>query len=166
MKKEATLILNHTQIEHKIRRIAFQIYENNIDEDEIILAGIANSGYLFAQKLKDCLEDISPITINLCEVKVNKKKPLDTVTTSLSEDLYTNKSIVMVDDVLNSGATLIYGIKYFLNVPLKKLQTAVLVDRSHKRFPIKADFKGISLSTSLSENVKVSLGEEYKAELL
>jgi len=165
MKKEATLILNHIQIEHKIRRIAFQIYENNIDEKEIFLAGIAKSGYVFAQRLKDCLEEISSIKINLCEVIVNKKEPLEPVKTSLKEEEYKYKSIIMVDDVLNSGATLIYGIKHFLNVPLKKLQTAVLVDRSHKKFPIKADFKGISLSTSLSENVKVSLENEYKAEL-
>jgi len=166
MEKETTLILNHTQIEHKIRRIAFQIYENNIEEKEIVLAGIAHSGYIFAKKLKECLEDISPIQIILCEVKVNKKKPLDDVKTSLKEKQYSNKSIIMVDDVLNSGATLIYGIKHFLNVPLKRLQTAVLVDRSHKKYPIKADFKGISLSTSLSERVKVSLKEDYKAELL
>ena len=166
MKKETTSILNHTQIEHKIRRIAFQIYENNIEEKEIVLAGIARSGYIFAEKLKECLENISPIRIILCEVTVNKKKPLDIVKTSLEEEQYNNKSIIMVDDVLNSGATLIYGIKHFLNVPLKKLQTAVLVDRSHKRYPIKADFKGISLSTSLSERVKVSLKGEYKAELL
>ncbi|MDT0295096.1 phosphoribosyltransferase family protein [Mesonia ostreae] len=166
MKKETTLILNHIEIEHKIRRIAFQIYENNIEEKEIVLAGIARSGYIFAEKLKECLENISPIQIILCEVKVNKKNPLDRVETSLEKEQYSNKSIIIVDDVLNSGATLIYGIKHFLNVPVKKLQTAVLVDRSHKKYPIKADFKGISLSTSLSERVKVSLAKEYKAELL
>ncbi|WP_121666459.1 phosphoribosyltransferase family protein [Mesonia aquimarina] len=155
-KPEATLILNDHQIQQKIRRIAYQIYENNIDEKEIIIAGIAKNGFILAEKLKTSLETISPIKIILCEVLVDKKNPLSPITTSISPTVYQDKSIVLVDDVLNSGTTLIYGVKHFLDVPLKKFQTAVLVDRSHKKYPVKADFKGISLSTSLSEMVEVS----------
>jgi pyrimidine operon attenuation protein/uracil phosphoribosyltransferase len=88
------------------------------------------------------------------------------VTTSLAPEDYTNKSLVLVDDVLNSGTTLIYGIKHFLDVPLKKFKTAVLVDRNHKKYPVKADFKGLSLSTSMLEHIEVVLeGEEPYATL-
>lgn len=153
------IILNHLQIQQKIKRIAYQIYESNVDENFIILAGISKNGYLFAKRLKAVLEEISDLHIQLCEVTVNKKKPLEEVKTSIPSSAYTNKSIVLADDVLNSGTTLIYGVKHFLEVPLTKFKTAVLVDRSHKKYPVKADFKGISLSTSLNETVKVIFDE-------
>ena len=161
----ATLILDQQQIEHKIRRIAYQIYESNVDETEIILAGIVKSGFVLAQKIKKELETIAEIKGVLCEVNLNKKQPLSAVRTSLKEEEYKNKSIVLIDDVLNSGTTLIYGVKHFLETPLKQFKTAVLVDRNHKKYPVKADFKGISLSTSLNETVKVSFGKKDKAEL-
>ena len=148
-------ILNHQEIEHKIRRIAYQIYETFVDEPEIVLAGIASNGFVFAKKLAVELERISPIKISLCEVFINKQNPNIPITTSLSKESYENKGVVLVDDVLNSGTTLIYGVKHFLEVPLKKLKTAVLVDRNHKKYPVKADFKGLSLSTSLLEHVQV-----------
>ncbi|HSI69772.1 MAG TPA: phosphoribosyltransferase family protein [Gillisia sp.] len=151
----ANIILNNDQIQHKIRRIAYQIFESNVDENHIILAGISKSGFIFAQRLKAVLEEISGINVELCEVQVDKKNPLKEVKTSLSSKDYSGKSIVLIDDVLNSGATLIYGVKHFLEVPLKQFKTAVLVDRSHKKYPVKADFKGISLSTSLNEMVQV-----------
>lgn len=148
-------ILNHQEIEHKIRRIAYQIYETFVDEQEIVLAGIATNGFVFAKKLAVELERISPIKISLCEVFINKQNPNIPITTSLEKEAYENKGVVLVDDVLNSGTTLIYGVKHFLEVPLKKLKTAVLVDRNHKKYPVKADFKGLSLSTSLLEHVQV-----------
>ena len=152
-------ILNNEQIQHKIKRIAYQIYESNIDETELVLAGIAKDGFVFAKRLKTVLEEISNLKIILCEVKIDKKNPLKGVKTSLSASDYQDKSIVLTDDVLNSGTTLIYGIKHFLEVPLKQFKTAVLVDRSHKKYPVKADFKGISLSTSLNETVKVNFSK-------
>ncbi|MFK8282469.1 phosphoribosyltransferase family protein [Capnocytophaga cynodegmi] len=152
-------ILNNNDIQHKIRRIAYQIYETNLNEKQIILAGIQGNGYIFAEKLKVVLSEISPIEVILCKVTMNKKNPLEGITTSIKSDDYQNKVIVLVDDVLNSGLTLIYGVKHFLEVPLKKLTTAVLVNRNHKNYPIKADFKGISLSTSLQEHVSVDFSE-------
>ena len=152
---EKTIILNHKQITYKIRRIAYQIYENNIEEETIIIAGIDKNGYLLAEKIKEELDSISPIQATLCRVKMDKKNPLNKITTSLEESIYKNKSIVLVDDVLNSGATLIYATRHFLQVPLKKFKTAILVNRNHKKYPIKADFKGISLSTSLQEHINV-----------
>ena len=138
-----------------------------MNEENIILAGISKNGFELAKKLKLELEQISDIQVELCEVKINKKNPLEKITTSLSPQEYTNQSIVLVDDVLNSGTTLIYGVRHFLDVPLKQFKTAVLVDRSHKKYPVKADFKGISLSTSLNETVKVNFAlKESKVELL
>ena len=160
------IILDHQEIQHKIRRIAYQIYESNVYEDEIILAGIEQNGYILAKKLKLSLEKISDLKPILCKVIIDKKNPLNEIKTSLKKEEYQNKSIVLIDDVLNSGSTLIYGVKHFLDVPLKQFKTAVLVNRNHKKFPVKADYKGISLSTSLNEHVEIDLsGKQNKAFL-
>tara|TARA_R100000655_G_scaffold19735_1_gene41005 strand:- start:637 stop:1137 length:501 start_codon:yes stop_codon:yes gene_type:complete len=155
-------ILNQDEIKHKIRRIAYQIYESNVDEKEIIIAGIASNGYILAQKLEKELQEISPLKTTLGKVVINKKSPLDPIIVSLKPEEYQNKSLILVDDVLNSGSTLIYGVRYFLDVPIKNFKTAVLVDRNHKRYPVKADFKGLSLSTSLSETVKVIFEKDHE----
>jgi len=152
---ERSIILTHEQITNKTRRIAYQIYESNSNEKEIIIAGINGNGYVFAEKLSKILEEISDIKVCLCKVIIDKKNPLKEITTNISSNDYMNKSLVLVDDVLSSGSTLIYGIKHFLEVPLKRFKTAVLINRNHKKYPVKADFKGISLSTSLQEHVDV-----------
>ena len=140
-------ILSHQQIQHKIERIAYQIYEANVSQKEIIIAGIEGGGINFAKKIVAVLKKIT---------HMDKNNPLESgVTTSIPEADYKNKSVVLVDDVLNSGTTLIYGVQHFLKTPLKQLKTAVLVNRNHKKYPVKADFKGISLSTSLQEHVNV-----------
>lgn len=153
----STVILTQQQIGQKVKRIAFQILENNIEQDAIFIAGISGNGYIFAQKLKEQLDQISTKNIILCEVKMDKKQPLDSVSTSIPINDLADRSIVLVDDVLNSGRTLIYAVRYLLQVPLKRIKTAVLVNRNHKDFPVKSDFKGISLSTSLEEHVEVDL---------
>lgn len=149
------IILTHLQINHIIKRIAYQVYETFIDEDSIIIAGIASNGFTLATKIAKEIEQISTIKVSLCEVKIDKHNPNSEITTSIGSDEYQNKGLVLVDDVLNSGTTLIYGVKHFLDVPIKKFKTAVLVDRNHKQYPVKADFKGISLSTSSKEHVTV-----------
>ena len=148
-----SIILTNEEITFKIRRIAYQIYENNIDESEIIIAGISDNGFYLAKKLKNIIEKISEMKVKLCEVKINKKNPLDEIITSIKPEIYKNKSLVLVDDVLNTGTTLMYAVKHFLDVPLKQFNTAVLVNRNHKKYPVKADFKGLSLSTSLQEHI-------------
>ena len=154
-------ILDHQQIQHKINRIAYQIYEANVEENEIIIAGIDGGGLLFAKKIAKVLNKITKGDITLCKVNMDKKNPLHSgVTTSLKEADYKNKSIVLIDDVLNSGTTLIYGVHHFLQTPLKQLKTAVLVNRNHKKYPVKADYKGISLSTSLHEHINVDFSSK------
>ncbi len=154
-------ILSHEQIKHTVRRIAYQIFEANVDEKEIVIAGIDGGGLNFAKKIQRVLQDITKAKITLCKVSMDKSNPLKSgVHTSIAEKDYKNKSIVLVDDVLNSGTTLIYGVHHFLKTPLKQLKTAVLVNRNHKKYPVKADYKGISLSTSLQEHIEV----EFKAK--
>jgi len=157
---DSNIILTHEQIQHKIKRIAYQIYETNVNEKEIVIAGIAENGFILAQRLKKIVEEISEITVNLCEVTMDKKSPQNTVRTSIDPSEYKNKALVLADDVLNSGTALIYGVNHFLNVPLTRFKTVVLVNRNHKKYPIKADFKGISLSTSLHEHIEVTFGKE------
>lgn len=153
------IILSNQEIEHKIKRIAYQIYETFVDEEEIVIAGIASNGFIFAKKIAASLNTISTLKVSLCEVQINKQNLESLVKTSLTKEEYTNKGLVLVDDVLNSGTTLIYAVRHFLDVPLKKFKTAILVDRNHKKYPVKADFKGISLSTSSLERVEVVFDE-------
>ena len=153
------IILTNQEIEHKIKRIAYQIYETFIDNEEVVLPGIPPNGFVFAKKIATQLEAISDLKISLCEVFINKEKPESPITTSITKEEYANKGLILVDDVLNSGTTLIYAVRHFLDVPLNKFKTAVLVDRNHKKYPVKADFKGISLSTSLLEHVHVVFDE-------
>ena len=154
------VILSHQEIVHKTKRIAFQIYETFVDEHEIVLAGIAENGYIFAEKIAEQLRAISDLKVVLCKVFIDKQNPQNVVKTSIPATEYSKKGLVVVDDVLNSGTTLIYAVRHFLDVPLTKFKTAVLVDRNHKKYPVKADFKGISLSTSLQEHVSVVFGKE------
>ena len=150
-----TIILNQEDISNRIRRIAYQIYEVNASIDEIVIAGIEKRGFELAERIAEILKSISDIKVELCSVKVNKKQALEPVISSMESSAYRNKSVILVDDVLNSGTTMMYGVRHFLNVPLKQLKTVVLVDRNHKKYPIKVDFKGISLSTSIQDLVKV-----------
>jgi pyrimidine operon attenuation protein/uracil phosphoribosyltransferase len=153
------IILTKQEIKHKTKRIAYQIYETFIDEEEVVLAGIATNGYIFAERIAQELKTISNLKVLLCEIKIDKQNPELPIHTSITKEQYANKGLILIDDVLNSGTTLIYAVRHFLDVPLKKFKTAVLVDRNHKKYPVKADFKGISLSTSLLEHVQVVFDE-------
>ena len=148
-------ILTNSQIKRKIKRISLQIIESNVEEKEVVLAGIEQNGFLLAKELNKMITELSNLNIKLCSLKIDKKNPLNNISTSLNSSEYKNKSIVVVDDVLNSGSTLMYAVKHFLDTELRQLKTAVLVDRNHKKFPIKVDFKGVSLSTSIQNHVKV-----------
>ncbi|MBL4658619.1 MAG: phosphoribosyltransferase [Flavobacteriales bacterium] len=158
-----TTVLTPKQIEQKVLRLAYQLYENNHEEKEIVIAGINGRGYLLAKWLTRILKEISPLTVSLGELKMDKDNPLsEPITFSIDEKDLKGKVVIVVDDVVNSGKTLIHGVKHFLSFPTKKLRTLVMVDRSHNTYPVRADFVGISLSTSLREHVSVEL-EKGKA---
>ncbi|MBL4585757.1 MAG: phosphoribosyltransferase [Flavobacteriales bacterium] len=166
MSADQTIVLNQTQIKQKIDRLAFQIHENHYTEKEIIMTGIADSGFRLAQLLNDRLQEISDIKVTLVPLFMNKKNPFEKEpTVDLTREEVENKVVILVDDVLNSGKTLIYGIKYFLKVPMKALRTVALIDRDHKRFPVKADYVGLLLSTTLLEHVRVELEDEMAVYL-
>ena len=165
--EDKKVIINDNQIRSKLKRIAYQILEANLQNSVIVIAGIESNGYLIAKELKKILNKLSNIEVILCKVKIDKNNPRKPVETSISKDKYSNKSIVLVDDVLNSGSTLVYAVKHFLEVELSQFKTAVLVDRNHKKFPVKADYKGISLSTSIQNQVIVEFkGSKIQAILV
>lgn len=159
-KQERTLILNHLQIEQRLIRMAWEIYENHHDEKEIVIAGIMNRGFLVAKRVSVLLAKITDLKITLAEIHLEKRNPMDAeIGLSISEEDYSEKTVIIVDDVLNSGRTLIYGAKHFLTTPLKSLDILVLVDRGHNRFPIQATYVGLKLSTTLQEHVSVEFGD-------
>jgi len=162
------LILDKKQIQQKINRIAYQILEDNITEKEIVLAGIWDRGYKLALRLKKVLAKISDLKIVMLKVELERKSSRLIANTDLDESHWKNKVVILVDDVLNSGKTLAYGLGVFLNTPHKKIRTVVLVDRSHKIFPIATDFVGLQMSTVLKEHVDVVMdveGEEDRVYL-
>jgi pyrimidine operon attenuation protein/uracil phosphoribosyltransferase len=155
-----TLIMNHSEIEQKINRIAYELYENYLNEKELYITGIYPKGYQLAEKLITVLKRISPLEIHLVKLELDKDKPLDhPVKTSVDLDSLNGKCVVLVDDVLNSGKTLIYATRYLLGAKLKKMNTVCLVDRTHRRYPVRADFAGLSLSTTLQEHIEVEFSE-------
>ena len=148
-------ILTSEQAELSIRRIAYQIYEDNTKEDKIIIAGVMTNGNHVAESIAKILRSISNLEVIDCQIHVDKKNPHAEIKTSIHQSVYKNCSVIIVDDVLNTGSTLIYSVCHFLEVPLTQCKVAVLINRNHKKFPIKADYKGISLSTSLHEHIEI-----------
>ncbi len=157
-------ILTSIQTNQKIRRIAFEIFEENFQEDEIIIAGIVGEGHTFAEKLTAALQEISPLQVKLVQLDFDKNlHQLSSIKLDDPNLDYENKVVVIVDDVLNTGRTFAFALAPFLRVPMKKVQVAVIVDRSHHLFPIHADYVGYSLSTTISEHVQVILSNEENA---
>lgn len=149
------VILTQDVIEKKIKRIAYEIYEHNSDEQEIIIAGIWDRGMILAEKIAALLQEISPLHIRLLQLNLDKQRPEGV---KLSEEMdFSGRVIVLVDDVANSGRTMLYALKPFLQFLPKKIQTAVLVDRKHKSFPLSVDFVGYSLATTLQDMVMVEM---------
>jgi|SRR5690554_925383 len=163
---DKTLVLDHVSIMQKIRRIAYQIYEFNSSEKEIIFVAIEKQGVILAERIKPILEEISGIEVTLLQLKVNKKSPLNNIELNGPGEILNNKSVILIDDVLNSGRTLIYGAKHILNYKVKNLTTVVLVDRLHRKFPIKADFVGLTLSTTLQDHISVIFRKDNDAVYL
>ena len=140
-----------------IKRIAFQVYEINIEEEYLVIVGVGDRGGLLSEMLGQALVSISDLKLKYVNLTIDKSKPYNNIQSNVSIESLKNQSIVIVDDVLNTGSTLIHAVSYFLQIPVKRIKTAVMVNRNHKKFPIKADFKGLSLSTSVNEHITVHL---------
>ena len=155
-----TKIKSSNDIKAILKRIAYQVYESNFEENELIIVGIEKAGNQLAALLINELQTISSLSLTHVSLTLDKKKPRNSIHCDTNPSFLKNQSIVIVDDVLNTGSTLIYAVNYFLQFPVKQIKTAVMVNRNHKKFPVKADFKGISLSTSINEHVTVVLEGE------
>lgn len=149
--------MNSKRINDCAHRISYQIVESSINRKEIVIIGIKNNGFIFAQKIHDFLKKITDQKIELLSVEINKKNPNESITFKNKFNTIDNSSVILIDDVLNTGKTLMYSIKFLLNYKINQLKTAVLIDRNHKDFPVKVDFKGLSLSTTMNEHVEVVL---------
>lgn len=159
-------ILSHSQILQKIDRIAFQIIEDTLDENEIYLVGIANKGYVLAEFLKANIEKIAPKTIHLKELKFDKHNSIECLNSEINLNIPKNQVVVLVDDVLNTGETLMHASFVILKHEVKRMRTVVLIDRRHRLFPIKADYAGLTLSTTLENHIEVEFeNEQFSAYL-
>ncbi len=163
-----TQVLSHLQIEQKINRIAFQIIENNFEESKLFIGGITGKGSLLAKRILEVLSQNSDITLEFFTVTVDKQNPLNKpVETSIDVTKFENGVVILVDDVLNSGSTMQYALVKLLEVATKRIKTVALVDRRHRRYPVKCDFVGLTLSTTLKDRVEVQVeNEEWKAVLV
>ena len=159
-------ILNTNQINQKILRLSWQVFEDNFSEKEIVLVGIGEQGLLIAEQVKFHLNTISKLKTTVFRIDVNRDKPFDKVSTELTENNYKNKVIILIDDVLHSGKTLTYAFKTFLDTSVKKMAVLVLIDRNHNTFPVKANYVGLSLSTTLKEYIEVVLKGSNKGVYL
>lgn len=161
MVADKNLILDAAQVKHKIRRMAFEIYENNFKEKSLVIAGIDGQGYVLAKLLAKEVEAVAEIEVSLVKVSLDKLAPQQgEVTLDCDIKSVKKKCIIMVDDVLNTGRTLAYGLKPFLDTEVKKIETAVLVNRSHTLFPIYPQYTGYELSTTIKDHVVVELGKD------
>lgn len=154
-------ILHQKQISQKIKRLAIQVLENNYDENELIIAGINNNGLRFANLIVDELKKMAiGKVITLTSIRLNPANPVGTeVTIDLPVESLNGKTILIVDDVANTGRTIFYAVKPLLSILPKKIETIVLVDRKHKAFPIAITYYGISLATTFQEHIDVNLDE-------
>jgi len=159
-------ILDHWQVNQKIKRMAFEIYENNFKESSIVLAGIDGQGYLLAQLLSRELEKISELSTRVVKVSLDKFSPSQSdVELDCELKDVKKKCVILIDDVLNTGRTLTYGLKPFVTIEVKKIEVAVLVNRSHTLFPVLPNYTGFELSTTLKDHVVVKLGKENSVSL-
>tara|TARA_B100000989_G_C19425102_1_gene420400 strand:- start:335 stop:826 length:492 start_codon:yes stop_codon:yes gene_type:complete len=149
-----TEVLNEDQIFRICNRFAFQILENSTDLENIYLIGIKEKGFEIAKIIENELKSISKKNILLSSIKINKKNPKDPVFSDFNFDKKA-ETIFLIDDVLNTGKTLAYSLSFLLNYNFKSIKTLVLIDRNHKQFPVKVDFKGVSLSTNIDDNIKL-----------
>lgn len=151
-------ILDKPQILQKIKRLAIEIVENNFEEKVIVLAGVNNNGSSFAELLAQQLQKITDIKIQLVHIRLNPANPLlSPIDIDAPVESLKGKTIIVIDDVANTGRTIFYACKPLLEIIPKKLEVAVLVDRKHKTFPIHPKYVGLSLATTLKEDIDLQI---------
>ena len=151
-------ILDQQVAAKKLQRMAYEILENNIDENRIILAGIPENGTVIARNIQKILSEISSIKTELIHISLDKRLPKEV---KLDKNVdFNNQVVIIIDDVVNSGKTLLYAVKPLLEFQPKKIQTLVLVERSHNNFPVQPDYVGLSISTTLQEHIFVEVDGE------
>ena len=151
-------VLDKERISRKLRRMALEVAEQNIEENQLLIAGIEGNGEIVAKCLAKDLKELAGMDTDSITIRLNKKDPME-VSFDRSID-FNNKVIIIVDDVANTGKTMLYALKPFLNAHPKKIQTLVLVERSHKLFPIQTDYVGLSITTTLQEHIEVEVQGE------
>ena len=158
---DKTLVLTGAQINQKIKRIAFEVFENNAKEKSLVMAGIDGQGHAFAKLLAKEVKAIAGVEVNVIKVSVDKLvSSQGEVEVDVAPSAFKKKVVILVDDVLNSGRTLAYAMKPFLETGVKKMEVAVLVNRSRTSFPIMPTYTGYELATTLTDHVEVKLGKE------
>ena len=163
-----TEVLNHKQVGQKITRMAFEIYERNLHASGgMVVAGISGMGTILGHLLATELRKISPLQVEEVEVLLDKQAVTATDVQLSSPIALKGKTIILVDDVLNTGKTLVYALKPFLEHEVEKIEIAVLVNRSHGLFPVKPDYTGFELATTFTEHIRVDFsGNNYSVHLL
>ncbi len=156
-------VLSNKQIDQKINRLAYEILENNFKAKEVIFAGINNKGLAFAQLLEEVFSGISDVPSRVGHIRLNPAKPTsEPISFSCSGEKLNDRTVIIIDDVANTGRTIFYAVKPMLDVIVGKIEAAVLVDRKHKSFPIHVDYVGLSLATTLKEHIRVELKPRNK----
>jgi len=156
-------VLNQKQIQQKISRLAIEMLEQNYQQKELVLAGINKAGTHFAGMLQAEIERVSEVKIHNTTIHLNPAKPvINEIKIDFPQKELRNKVIIIVDDVANTGRTLFYAFQPLLEILPKKVQVAVLVDRKHKSFPVAVDYVGLSLATTLRENIRVDLLDDME----
>lgn len=155
MTSQKKYILSKEIAEKKLRRMAYEILENNMDEKMIILAGIRESGSVVAKMIQKILHEISTIQTELITISLDKKYPKEVHLSKIYD--FDDRVVIVIDDVVNGGKTLLYALKPFLDFQPKKIQTLILVERTHKSFPVRPDYVGISIATTIQEHIFVEV---------
>ncbi|MCC6542225.1 MAG: phosphoribosyltransferase [Flavobacteriales bacterium] len=154
-----TIVLDHERVQRKLARIIHQLHEEYHAEEGIVLVGVAPRGSALAERLRTGLAAATDLKVDLVELKLDKDHPLERpAKLSVEVDTLRDRVVVLVDDVLMSGRTLMHAASFLVQVPLKRLTTVVLVDRRHRAYPIRADIVGLTLSTTVQEHISVHLG--------
>lgn len=156
-------VLNHKQVGQKITRMAFEIYERNLNSEGVVFAGITGMGMTLANLLAAELRNISPMQVEVIEVILDKSEVSRSEVQLSHNPGLGKKTIILVDDVLNTGKTLVYAMKPFLDQEILKMEIAVLVNRSHGFFPVRPDYTGYELATTFSEHIRVDFSDNHYA---